>query len=198
MWFIAAIIYFNITYYLSRLICKRKIFYYIINWTALFLWVSGCITINAGQWWYNSSACFLLGVILADYEEKLKIILNKSKTKLFIIFISILIFIIGTYFGGIQKNWIAIEVSAIMFCILCYFMCAIFDLKSKLLTEYVGKNTLEIYLLHSSILSFLYIHGFCKNGWHVCMAVLLSLVISYMAGKVNQRAVRLMTKYFFG
>ncbi len=193
LWFIVAILYFNIIYCLSGFIPDRKI-NYIINLGALFLWVLGCIIINAGQWWYNTSACFLMGILFADYGDKIKAALEKSRVRIIIIFLYVLIFIISTYFGGIQKSWIGREVSALIFCGFSYFICAVINMKSRFLTKYIGGNTLEIYMLHGIILLCLYLHGLCKSGWGVCAAAVLSLVVSYVIGRVNQKVVQLATK----
>lgn len=194
-WFIVAILYFNITFMIIKNKYKNSKIVILLNVLFLFTWIKVGQLINVGYWWYNTSACFLLGVLIAKYENKWRNCIVKSPVFYWIsIIVMGMMFIFFTYLGGYKKKWFAIEIASITGVIVIYGLCNKRDIKSPFITKYIAQNTLELYMLQSVILTLLYENGFCKTGSQVLWIGLLVIVVAHILGTINRKIMGFLLK----
>jgi peptidoglycan/LPS O-acetylase OafA/YrhL len=145
-WFMYAIIYQYIAFYLACKLSGSKPRCLVV---ASILTIAYIIAVNLmeyGYWWWISHPSFVCGMIVASYEKEFKLLLNDNKLiicalPLLIIMSSAVIghFILHTTLDSVTTNMIPF--------IVLFTVYAFGAMKSKSM-NYLGKISLEIYLVH--------------------------------------------------
>ena len=89
-WYINAIIFLYIVFYLSFRFIKNDLASIIIVFFGIVLYCVICNWLVLGVWWYNSIGLFLIGLLFAKYQDV--IVENIKKHYLFYLIFSVLIF----------------------------------------------------------------------------------------------------------
>lgn len=76
-WFVKVIIFLYITTVISRCIFKKKYNYSVVLCILLYMII--CRFLRVGMFWYNSVWLFSVGLILAQYEDKILPLMHKFK-----------------------------------------------------------------------------------------------------------------------
>ena len=109
-----------------------------------------CIYMHKQGCWWVSSLCFPLGVLFAEYSSQINQIISKYRYKLLIIFITL---IITLCISTLKIHGIGIILLNLCVCITIAILSIFVSLKSKIL-NFMGKYSLEIYLIHSICIFF--------------------------------------------
>ena len=126
-----------------------------------------------GEWWYNTTLIFILGIFIAKYEERVKRIM---KEKYRILLVAATFLLIGWFFleefvlnhfgyyqewkyhPGYPEKFITLAVQVVL-CVIFIFLICLINLKvcfkNRMLT-FFGGISLELYLIHGVFLWELY------------------------------------------
>lgn len=170
---------------------KKAIFILIF----IFIYIFIAKIIKLELYWYNTAIFFPLGILLAEYKEK---VLNLLKNYLKILLISSILIFLGIVifrfmFGNIGKTSIMDILTMIAFNIFILSICFIFNINSFFL-KFMGKMSLELYLIHIILLSEMSI-------WHInsissyilffIIVIILSFILNKIQNKINIKNFRL-------
>jgi peptidoglycan/LPS O-acetylase OafA/YrhL len=161
---------------------------------SLFMLLSMAVTMYA-QWacfWYLSQPSFVAGMIVSAYEERLKKILCRYSFA--VIFLILLIPILslpnGSFFTA-RTFGLIIYTNFFPFGVL-FMLYAYNPIRSKAI-RYLGKISLEIYLVHGLVLFVVYkiglLCGCSRLPWYafVALTFILTIPIAAVAHQFNQK-----------
>lgn len=110
------------------------------------------------DFWYVSNIVFALGVIVAEYEEYVKKVIDKVAIPLIVVLSAGMVFVVR--FGLLVQDWrgmktpeqlIRLEIVAtLVWSLLIMTLASKLKIKEKLFA-FIGKNSLYIYLIHTYI-----------------------------------------------
>lgn len=173
-------------YVVFRFIAKRKL----LN-ISLFvlLYIIACYCFQLSSTWYESVVCFVLGVFVSQYKCKFVNILNKKR----MIFLScvcvFILFIITLYFGnkavfGYPIRIIVKMISAVSFTLLVVMIISTIKI-NNVITTFLGKISLEIYILQGLFLNIYKNVIIISNDWIYIVVTMVSVVVvSFVAHPV--------------
>ena len=172
-WYIIAIVFFYLVFYLAFRFCKKEgiaillIFIFTLLYTLLGVFVGHQNDWwMRGEWWYNSILLFPLGIIFAKYEEKITAFFKKiyvvalplSFILLFVTYgLSLLAQDVWGYYGEYWGDQYLIlhrlgtAASQWLVCIFYVMFSFLFMMKVKIgnrALAFLGSITLEYYLMH--------------------------------------------------
>lgn len=177
-WYVQAIIIFYLVFYMAFKFGTYEFDKIAIVWAGVILWIIAglCIDHNIwflrGEWWYNSTILFPIGITFARFDEK---IIEKLKSKyvlytaLSFVFIFVFFFVYeimagmfgfyGEYAGVgtvIKIIWRILTVTPQMLCGISFVLFIIMlSLKIRFgnkALKFLGNHTLEVYLTHAFFL----------------------------------------------
>lgn len=157
-WYVLAIIFFYLVFYLSARLFKNHYNYMIIAVLAgSVLYCIICNKMGFGTWWYNTCICFLLGMIWAIYEKQISAWLDKRWLISFLISLggAVLFYQLARKYShiGLQYHLTTHYLSSIFFCFTVIIAGKKLQFENKLL-KYLGDISYETYLLHGLVLIF--------------------------------------------
>lgn len=177
-WYVQAIIVFYLLFYFaykkgaSDFDSMSIIFGGVILWNIVGLFLDHNAWFLRGEWWYNATLLFPLGILYATKEEIIVDIFKKQYSKClsvavvsFIVFMSLAVYMVNTkgYYGenmGINfyrkmsfrlLTYVPEVLAATTFVWLLILICMKVQFKNRVL-EFLGTHTLEIYLTHGFFL----------------------------------------------
>lgn len=145
-WYITAIIYFYIMFYISSVIAlklKRIEPALIVNGMAAVLYIVGCLKLNYEGHWFPAAFSFYYGVLWAFFKDKTERDLRKWIFEVFIGLISF--YYILTM--GLQFNYGWAEFKCLMYVTMIILVGMKVKLQSKIM-EWLGSISYEVYLVH--------------------------------------------------
>lgn len=145
--------------------------------TALFI-IFLRITKKEEVWWYNTIACYTLGLWYGRYKTKIDMILQKKYLKIF--GTTIVLFILFYYFRN--YNFVIYEIMSILFTIM--FVITMYKIKiSNKVLGFFGKYSFEIYILQR--LPYMFLIPLISNKYLLfILSFSLTLIISIIFNKV--------------
>ena len=152
-WYVFAIIYLYIVFYLSFRWSKREWVSILLLVLLTILYIITCNWLVIGTWWYNTAFLFPLGVIFARYENKIITICKRfylALLPLCFIFLAGLFYLAEIMmYSGINRMCMVLiqQLAAIFFVCMLLLMNLKIKFKNKVL-DFTGSITLEIYLIH--------------------------------------------------
>ena len=190
LWFIPAIIYLYIIFFIAFRIIKKEtlgVLFVIAGAVAYFIF---CDLYSPGTWWYNTIHLFPVGVLTARHKEAILKFLKKFYIPLIIL--SLVITVISFMFAGyyyeilIMRNtpwdskWfldeyhhkteiICQDISAFFF-VLFVMLLGMKIKTGNRVTSFLGKFTLETYLVHPlfvQLFGFAFITAFSKPVFYI-------------------------------
>ena len=191
-WFVYTLLLFYMLFYLAYKYCKKEKIATLLVLTGMLLYIFFCDWWMYGTWWYNSTLLFGVGILFARYEKKL--IPNMRKYYHFYLPAAFLLtcffFFSGEYTEGVfrltgipylYETGHLVSVTSQIFAA-CGFvlLCLLLGMKIKIgnrILMFLGKITLEFYLLHGIFLQLFTFNETQENPLRIKNAALLVLVV---------------------
>lgn len=134
-----------------------------------------CFLLKMGNWWYNTSYCFLIGIIFGAYY---KYVFSFIRKKYIIVTLALLSIFILTFILQVTKENIFISsISSACFVLVCICLLTKFDIDNKII-NLLGSISYEIYLVHRLILDGF--SGINNKYIYLTLCTLLSILIAYI------------------
>lgn len=180
-WFIFTIVCMYIITFIVAKINKEKLnekSLIVITLVTIFFISFLRITKGEEKWWYNTIACYTLGLWYGKYKEKIDILLQKKYLKIIII----TIFSWEIFYCFRNYNFIVYEIMSMLFTIMFVFFMYKIKISNKLL-EFFGKYSFEIYILQR--LPYMIFRPIISNKYVLfILAFLFTLTISVIFNKI--------------
>lgn len=188
-WYIQVIIiFYSIFYVCFKYLSKKKAIITVFLFTIIYSLI--CFSIGKGIWWYNSSYCFVIGIILGGFDDRIfKVI--KSKYILSTIVIAI-IFTVTFGVGIIKENIIVNILSSILFVLMCVCVLMKVKLQNRYL-RFLGSISFEIYLVHGIIVKELQ-YTINNKYIYLIICVTISIFMAYIFSLINRNILRIIYK----
>lgn len=173
-WFIYAIIYQYIIFYIACKIGKTQMRCVLIITLLTLSFIALVHAAHFGGWWWVSQPSFVLGIIVAAYEKELVKLL--AKYPLFIIVCVCLIAVTALINSelGLAHGGGSIFIFPNLMPILVLFMAYAYGPIKNNIVRYLGNISFEIYLLQGLAILVVESFGF---PWHISVICVFALVI---------------------
>jgi peptidoglycan/LPS O-acetylase OafA/YrhL len=190
-WFIYAIIYQYISFYIACKTSHTTIGCIVIASILTLAAMIGTRLMHFGDWWYLSLPSFILGMIIESYEDTFRKILSKYT---FITF-AIITFIISLGVANCRLHITTEGIANFSFCNLMPLLviCIIYaygSIKNKCV-KYLGDISLEIYLIHGSVILFA---GHFNLPWYAFLVCVFFITIP--AADITHRYSKMISSHF--
>ena len=212
-WFIAAILYLYLVFYLSFRFCKKTWIAIAFVALGIVLYCVVCDWMVLGGWWFNTVGLFLIGLLYAENEDKVNSFIGRYTYVQMLLTLAVLVLLTRAgdrlnntlYFFTDMKSYTTtrIEVYLLQFVsgIAMVYLCLLISKKvrfnSKVLL-FIGSMTLELYLVHGffvELFGFSFVLGevkpliFIKNVWLYTLVVFAcSIASAYLLKLIRKGA----------
>lgn len=215
MWYIVEIALFYIVFYLIYKHVKKKssaIFFMAIF---LVLFTAGSLSLChgkywfQGEWWYNSSLLFLVGIIMGEWKEPILSAIKKHYKVVvgisipgFILFYRITMYMLrhhgywteNAVSKGYPDKWMTF---APQLCMTFFFICCLVCILLKCRFEnpvlsFLGKVSLELYLIHNLLIQ--NCDWIVGTGLYVIVVLIGSLILAGLLHALDTRILCLIFK----
>lgn len=196
-WYIAAILYFYLVFYLAFRYCKSDGAAIAVLAVGTVLYIAVLDVLMFGTWWYNTAGMFLLGVLCAKYQKSLTAMFKKRYLPLLLIGIGLMF---GCFFTANSLNErvnlfetstpaayhltrIAVILGQYLSSAAFVFVCLMIVLKIRIgnrVLDFLGAMSLELYLIHGIFVqafSYCYISEDTKPLYYIRSVPLYVLVV---------------------
>ncbi|MBQ3969605.1 MAG: acyltransferase [Clostridia bacterium] len=187
-WYIIAIMYLYALYYIfaKLLFLKGKVRSFIlVNFVGAAVYIMLCRGVGFGTWWYNTVFCFVVGIIFAEYEKDII-----KKVKKHIVPVNILTAVLLAVIfvckiklpRGTDLFLGATVLFAVTFAVFVPLLCMIVDFSKNAVFKWIGKISLELYLIHGLVIEFLKTCDsvYSNGAVFVCLTVVLSIISAWI------------------
>ncbi|MCR5488423.1 MAG: acyltransferase [Lachnospiraceae bacterium] len=212
IWFIPAILYMYVWFYLSFHVLKKEKLRMPLLWTGVILYIILAFLFSPGTWWYNTVHLFAVGAGFAGKKEKRIEGLRRHyplKTALFIL-LTLIFFISASYYPKLTMvfhrqyneriHWLLEAPSQMISAYTFVFSMILLGMKIHIgnrLIKALGTFTLELYLLHPFFVQ-LFAYFFIKPGakpvfyikdpfLYVLAIIIPSIPLAYLGKKLLKR-----------
>lgn len=194
-WYIIAILYFYLSFYLSfRFFPRRPL---LALFAATLLWIAVMLGSGGGMHRYVSAVCFLLGAWLYRRRERVFLLLEQKKVLAALICATAVFFALSAYgwsrWGSSHVEGPLVMVTTVLFAITLVSMTLCCGLKCRPL-ERLSALSLELYLYHGLFI-LLYRCQWLTIGSDILYAVLVlatSILAAVVMNKLNRFLLRRM------
>lgn len=191
-WYLQAqLLFYILFYFVFRFSKKHKL---VMFFSAACLYCLLCAALGLTSTWYEAILCFPLGVAYANYKDKVHSIIFKSKLKtifLFLIFlcafILLLLFSTKLSFSSLLKITCKMA-SAIAFVWVATIFVLVININNPI-TRFLGKISLEIYLLQGIFLNLFKNQIYIENDILYILAVTVCTIILAMLAHPVYKAI---------
>lgn len=184
-WFMYAIIFQYIAFYIACKIGKTKIQCIIIATLLTMVSIAGLHAMGFGSYWWTSQPAFILGVIVAAYENYLRQLL--SKHTLVTILAVFLMMMLGRY--NIRFKLIPESIALFLFpnlmSLLVLFMIYAYGAIHNRGVRFLGKISLEIYLIQGIAIMFMSRFNVPWYAFTIC-ALAITIPVASIANKFSK------------
>ena len=174
-WYIIAIsCYYLFFYILIRILVKRKQLVPLFTFIFCYLWKSVLEQKGVGIWCYNSIFALFLGTLWATHEKTFLKLL-KNRTQYIFSIVLFLLLVLHNYHNEIYLFWTPYftslvdsmymplqYITSVIFAFLSVLFLLTFHVNSRFL-DFIGKISLELYLIHQLFIDFYYSFSFMQN-----------------------------------
>lgn len=183
LWFVAVILYFYVVFYLSFKFLNDNMAI-LIMFGSVGIWIMVNVFLHHGTWFYNTSICFPLGIIVAKYNEQIFRVFKKYY--LLLLPISVVLFLLSMFFYIKGKDNLQFIIPVIFIMLILLTLMKI-ELRSKSLI-FMNSISFEFYLLQISILNLVFqrknmmssLYFFVAFAITVIMSKILNMFIAYL------------------
>lgn len=191
-WFIYAIVYVYIAFYLAALASnadgqRTGMFLALL----IVLYFVAMVTIGWGAFWYRSIPAVLIGYFIALYERKITELLSRRYV---LLCLAVCTFVSGFILDRILSSRL---IAAMAFAVAVYVCMRLYRIKPYPILILLGEVSLYIYLVHGTILQV--VRGTTTNRYvAIVVVVLASVVVSVLIkgirGFIENRDFRVYSK----
>lgn len=179
LWFVAAILFFYLSFYIAFKFLKDKGSIISIC-IAPIIYIILCKFLGKGTWWYNTVFCFIVGVLASLYKDK---VFNSLKEKYILnLALSIISFVVTMFLYTRGYNKLQFIIPIIFIYLVCVLLMKV-DLKSKSMS-FINKISLEMYLVHLVILQVAFKDSIVRDSIYLValfpVIILLSVVTKWV------------------
>lgn len=191
-WFLVAMLFFSISFFICfKYMSETKALIAMLILSTIYMFV--CIICNCGVWWYDTTYCFFIGIMLAKYKEKI-IAFYQRNTFILFVFSGIAA---GLLVLLMSKGW-SENIIVLFMCTFCAisFTIALFSfvsMKNPILM-FVGEMSWEIFLLHSTIQIFIYKDEVYQKGYTIILIIALVMLVSYVVHCLDNKIMNTLSK----
>lgn len=201
-WYMYAILILYISYYIAKKYCKTDKMAFLVIGIISACYMAFCIYWMYGDWWYNTIPLFLIGILVAKYEQPLfaKIKANYIVCCILSIIGFVITFVIAEFLDDFYKYFQIENENYNLFLtiylfgkigsgILFVFMITILGMKIKIGNKplyFLGNYTLEFYLFHGlfvQLFSHCFLREVVKSAYYirnVFIRVIITLMLSVL------------------
>lgn len=194
-WYVIIILIMYFLFYLGFYRAKKDITGIITVAVGIVFLILFCDYFIYGTWWYNTMHLFLFGIIFAKYEDKFTAVFKKRFVVILSVtaVITVITFLIGTdilpVYSLLSSHYIyTIDRWLIFICQMISslgFVISVMMIRMKIIIgnpilEFLGKMTLEIYLVHGlfvQLFSYAFINDDIKPLFYIKNVFVYSLVV---------------------
>lgn len=183
IWFLRIYLLLNINYYLILKFNKREITSIYLLIVSILVYIVLCYMYNLPSYWYNTSLCFSLGVLLHSIQNN-KRIMQLAVNKLTLA-ISLLALFLSLYLitRG-QSIYILQIIAALFFSLFIFIFTYNCKIQSKFL-HFVGIFSLELFLVHSFIFNCITTNTSSRNQHLILLIIALCILAAYIVNKLT-------------
>lgn len=188
---------YNITWWFNKLIISLYfLFPFLYKWARKNWWSILLISILAMRLCYRFKGCFLedvclyscpfvLGILWQQHQEKMNIISQWSLShgwEMLSVAMSLLLILLILRMNPIIPHWTGIRIDGFLACaiVLCYkSLQPIISMPKVSLLAYLGKHSMNIYMIHTFIFSYWFARGIysCEVVWGGAFFALLMVCL---------------------
>lgn len=210
MWYVVEIAIFYVAFYLIFRFIKKEAFalsamgLFIIAFIVLSVFMDHGIYWLQGEWWFNASFLFFIGIIFAEFEENL---IEFAKKRYFImlsialavtvIFINLTSYMMRnfSYYGTpfyVRFHILAYQLPMIVFCVMTLLLITMKLQFKNFLLKYLGKIALELYLIHYLFL--IVLKGMKSDFLYIILVYVFAILLASVLHKLDQKIISLLRK----
>lgn len=183
-WYINAIIYFYIAFFISMLLCeliKKRRIMIIFTFIFTYLYIFLCMKFKFEDHWFSAAFAFYFGILWAMFKSQIDSNLKKSIP--IIIGCFFVFYYVLNVFTQFKYGWMEFK------CLMYLAIIVILGMRIKLqspLMEWVGDHSLEIYLVHGLFFEILRNNhiNIVDNFEFMVTLFILTFISSYVLHKI--------------
>ena len=131
--------------------------------------------IKGQDWWYNIILCFLAGMILSKYKDRVCSIIQKPVFFIFMMLLALVLYLL-------HLDILSYEIIAISLCFLIVDVCACKEIKHDLF-HFLGQYVFEIYILQRVSMN---LFDPYLNDWiYLIVCIFSTLILAYYFKKLE-------------
>lgn len=194
-WYVLVILIMYFLFYLGFFRAKKDITGIITVAVGIIILILFCDYFIYGTWWYNTMHMFLIGIIFAKYDDKITAYFKEHFAVILSVclFITVITFLIGNdifpIYSMLSSRYIyTIDRWLIFICQMISsltFVISVMMMRMKIIItnpilEFLGKMTLEIYLVHGlfvQLFSYAFIYDDIKPLFYIKNVFVYSVVV---------------------
>lgn len=184
-WFLVAMLFFSISFFVCfKYMSEKNAFIAMLVLSTIYM--SVCMVLNCGVWWYDTTYCFFIGIIFAKYKEQILSFYHKYK---FIMIATSGIVVVALVFlmsKGWSENIIVLFVCSFFAISMVIAVFSTVTMKNPIL-KLIGEMSWEIFLLHSTIQLFIYKDEVCQKGYSIILVIGFVMILSYAVHYVDNK-----------
>lgn len=210
MWYVVEIAIFYAAFYIIFHFIKKEAFalsamgLFIIAFIVLSVFMDHGIFWLQGEWWFNASFLFFIGMIFAEFEENL---IGFAKKKYFImlsialaatvILINLTSYMLRnfSYYGTpfyVRFHILAYQLPLIVFCLMTFLLITMKLQFKNFLLKFLGKIALELYLIHYLFL--IVLKGMKSDFLYIILVYVFAILLASVLHKLDQKIIRLLSR----
>ena len=183
-WYINAIFYFYIAFFISMLLCeliKKRRIMIIFTFIFTYLYIFLCMKFKFEDHWFSAAFAFYFGILWAMFKSQIDSNLKKSIP--IIIGCLFIFYYVLNVFTPFKYGWMEFK------CLMYLAIIVILGMRIKLqspLMEWVGDHSLEIYLVHGLFFEILRNNhiNIVDNFEFMVTLLILTFISSYVLHKI--------------
>jgi membrane-bound acyltransferase YfiQ involved in biofilm formation len=151
-WFVVAIFLFYVFFYISFTLFKSKSVAIVFVFVLIFLYIFLCKKIlGLSYWWYASSLCFPVGLVLGIYEINFNAFFTRFKMTWVLLSIAMLI-VFFVLFNSHNSILLSNRSLTCLIFSVSTFACLSFIRFNSPIALFMARYSLEIYLVHMKVM----------------------------------------------
>lgn len=201
MWYIVEIVLFYIVFFLVFRFAKtEKAALFGIGIFLVFFTIGSLLLGHGdywfqGEWWFNSSLLFYVGILFARYEKNILRFLKRfycvtvlMAVFLFLLFYRLTVYMLGTYSYwsetegnpayGDKLRCLSVQLPMIVFFMLLIILIGMKIKFKNAVLDFLGKISLELYLIHNFFIT--YGTEITGSGMYVLMVIVCSILAAFV------------------
>lgn len=210
MWYVVEIAIFYAAFYIIFRFIKKEALalsvmgIFIIAFIVLSVFMDHGIYWLQGEWWFNASFLFFIGMIFAEFEENLvgfakkrySIILSVALAAT-VIFIYLALYMLNkfSYYGTpfyVRFQILAYQLTMIIFFVISLLLITIKLQFKNFLLKFLGKIALELYLIHYLFL--ISLKGMKSDFLYIILVYVFAILLASVLHKLDQKIISLFRK----